>query len=369
MNKKKEGVKPPNIPPVTRQIIDFSWTTIFKVVSVCLLIYVGFKFITVLAPLLILIIAAIFFATALNPAVSQIAKYLPSPNRTLATATAFGMIVVSVGVFFAITVPPIFDQIIKFGGDLPDLFLKFKETDFFLADLINRHELDDEIATIFSQITTSLSGAEAGLTGLLNLLFSAFFNIIVIIILTFMFLVEGPRIISQLSRLTRTEEQLEQFNTIVDKMYGVITAYVSGQLLIAVIGSTVTLVVMTILKVPNSLAMAGIVALLSLIPLIGVVAAAVIVVLSTMLVNIKLAVIMAIFFFVYQQIENSTIQPYIQGRSLDLSFLFIFIAALVGAKVAGIWGALLIIPICGCLRVLLVEYLRNSRFKNQYLNH
>ena len=248
------------------------------------------------------------------------------------------------------------------------MFGDFQDTDFFLADLINKHQLDDEITTIFDQITTSLAGAESGLTGLLNMIASVIINIVIIVVMTFMFLVEGPKIVKQLSKLTRTKEQQKQFNRIADKMYGVITAYVSGQLLIAVIGSTVALIAMTIFRVPNSLAMAGIIALFSLIPLVGIIVAAIIVILSTLLVSIKKAVIMTLFFIIYQQIENSTIQPYIQGRSLDLSVLFVFIIALVGAQIAGIWGALLIAPICGCLKVLLVEYLKNSRFKNQYLN-
>ena len=370
MSKESQNLNQPAQPSVERQVqvIDFSWSTIFKVISVCLLIYVGFKFITVLTPLLILIVAAIFFAVALNPAVSQIVHYLPSANRTFATGIAFLTIMVSVSTFFFITIPPIFSQILEFGGDLPKMFQDFQDTDFFLADLINKHQLDDEITTIFNQITNRLAGAESGLTGLLNIVASFLINIVVIIIMTFMFLIEGPKIIKQLSRLARTKEQLDQFNKIINKMYGVITAYVGGQLLIAVIGSTVALVVMTILQVPNSLAMSGIVALFSLIPLIGATISAVIVVLSILLASkIKLAIIMAIFFVIYQQIENATIQPYIQGRNLDLSILFIFIIALVGAQIAGLWGALLIVPLCGCLRVLLVEYLKNSRFKNQYL--
>ena len=370
MDKKKEKVAQPALPPPVRQVIDFSWGTIFKVVFVCFLIYICFKFVTTLTPLLILIVAAIFFATALNPAVSQIARWLPSSNRTFATAVAFGIIMVSVSTFFFITIPPIFSQSIELISNLPQEFTEFKDADFFLSDLIKRHQLDDEIATIFNQITSSLAGTESGLTGLLNIAFSALVNIVVVVIMTFMFLVEGPKLIKQLSRLAQTEAQRKQFHIIIDKMYGVITAYVGGQLLIAVIGSTVALIVMTVLDVPNSLAMAGVVALLSLIPLIGATVAAVIVVASILLIdtNIQLAAIMALFFLIYQQIENSTIQPYIQGKSLDLSVLFIFIVALIGALVAGIWGALLIVPICGCLRVLLVEYLKNSRFKNQYLH-
>ncbi len=99
-----------------------------------------------------------------------------------------------------------------------------------------------------------------------------------------------------------------------------------------------------------------VVGLLGLIPMIGNMLAAVIVVIVSLFVSLPLALTMAVFFLVYQQIENATLQPYIQSKYNDLTPLTVFIAALIGISVGGFLGALVAIPIAGCVRILVLEY-------------
>lgn len=65
---------------------------------------------------------------------------------------------------------------------------------------------------------------------------------------------------------------------------------------------------------------------------------------------------MAAFFLIYQQIENATIQPGIQARQNELTPLLVFIAALIGIGFGGIIGAIIAIPLAGCLRIWFFEY-------------
>jgi len=65
---------------------------------------------------------------------------------------------------------------------------------------------------------------------------------------------------------------------------------------------------------------------------------------------------MAIFFILYQQIENVTLQPYIQSKHNELTPMLVFIAALLGIGFGGLLGGLVAIPIAGCLKVLAEDY-------------
>lgn len=352
--------------------IDFNLTTILKVVGVIGAIWLGFKFLVIIFPIILWLIAAVFFAVALNPAVSRIANWLPSRNRTVATGIAFLLVLGVVAAFLAITLPPIFFQITEFFSEkLPDIYREFIDEDNFIANLIRSYELDDDILTAIEQLGSQLSPSWGSLAGIFNRLFSFAINIFGVLVLTFMMLVEGPRIIKQIGRLASGPEQLERWQRVGQQMYDVIASYVNGQLLIAVIAGSVTLIVMSLLSrfgdVPNPLAMAGIVSLMTLIPLIGATIAAVIIVSATLLVSVKNAIILAIFFIVYQQIENATIQPHIQSRSLSLSTMMVFVVALIGARLGGILGAILAIPAAGCIRVLLVDYFHHSQRYQTYL--
>jgi predicted PurR-regulated permease PerM len=117
-----------------------------------------------------------------------------------------------------------------------------------------------------------------------------------------------------------------------------------------VIGSTLANVTI------NPVALAGIVFVFGLIPLIGNTLAAALVIVFCLFASSGLAVGMAIYFLLYQQIENATLQPYIQARSNNLTPLIVFISALIGAQLGGLLGALAAIPLAGCIRVLLDEY-------------
>lgn len=357
--------------PRHRSFIDFKLLTIVKVVGVIAIVWLGWHVLVAIFPIIIWLVAALFFAVALNPAVSRIANWLPSPNRAVATGIAFVLVLGVLAVLLAVTLPPIFTQIFDFlSEDLGKIYSDFIKQDNFIANFINTHELNDDISNFINDIGARVADSQATLTGLLNLLFSFAINVIGVLVLTFMMLVEGPRLIKQVTSLASSPEQLARWERIGKQMYEVVASYINGQLLIAVIAGSVALIVMTIVgDVPNPLGMAGIVAIMSLIPLVGATVAAVIVVAATLLVSLKSAIIMAVFFIIYQQIENATIQPHIQSRSLNLSAMMVFIVAVVGARLGGIWGAILAVPAAGCIRVLIVDYFQHSpRYKNYVAN-
>jgi predicted PurR-regulated permease PerM len=71
--------------------------------------------------------------------------------------------------------------------------------------------------------------------------------------------------------------------------------------------------------------------------------------------------IVLVFFIVYQQLENHVLQPLVYSRTVQLSPLAILISVLIGAKLAGVLGALGAIPVAGTIQVLFQEWLRSRR--------
>ena len=64
-----------------------------------------------------------------------------------------------------------------------------------------------------------------------------------------------------------------------------------------------------------------------------------------------------VFFLVYQQFENQVLQPLVYGRTVQLSPLIVLVAVLMGAKLAGVVGALGAIPVAGAIQVVVVDWL------------
>jgi len=65
---------------------------------------------------------------------------------------------------------------------------------------------------------------------------------------------------------------------------------------------------------------------------------------------------MLVFVLVFQQIDGSIIYPNIMGRVINLSPMFVFLSALIGAQLLGVVGAVIAIPTAAVVHVALREY-------------
>ncbi len=128
--------------------------------------------------------------------------------------------------------------------------------------------------------------------------------------------------------------------------------------MIAGITSTVVLLIM---GVPYAVALGVLVAILDLIPLAGATLAAIIVSTVAFIHSIPAGIVVLIFFILYQQVENHLLQPLVYSRTVQLSPLAILISVLIGAKIAGVLGALAAIPVAGTIQVLLLAWLAHRR--------
>ena len=97
------------------------------------------------------------------------------------------------------------------------------------------------------------------------------------------------------------------------------------------------------------------VALLDVIPMIGATIGAVVVTAIGFATDPKIGLVCLIFYVVYQQVENYVIYPRVMKRSVDVPGAVTVIAALVGAALLGVVGALLAIPTAAAILLLTRE--------------
>lgn len=308
-----------------------------------------------IAHALTLIFAAFFLALALNPAVSRIMKRLPSRSRFRATGAAYLIVLTILITFFSLVIPPIARQTSQFLSNVPSLVQSFKDQDSAVSRFVERYQLDEDINNAVHDVSKNFKGVRpivstAGRIG------ATIASIIAVLVLTFMMLVEGPEWLEKIWKLTSPGKQSHR-QELAHRMYKVVTSYVNGQLILATVASSFALIVMAILGVPNAIALAGILFLMGLVPLIGNITGAAIVVTFTLFSSANLAIIMAIYFLIYNQIDNATLQPYIQSRNNELTPLLVFVSALIGAGFGGLLGALVAIPAASCIKILVEDYI------------
>lgn len=342
--------------PKQPQIVNISIATIAKVFLIGLLCFFIWQFVSNFTFMILVFIMALFAAIAINPLVVILNNLFKFKNRRLAVGLAFVLLFICLGGLFIITVPVIISHISEFAGNLPETVNNFKSQDNFMSNFIVKYRLDEQISTFANTIAQRVTGDLGNIVDIFKSTFSALVFIVLMLMMTFILLVEGPNLIKQLKKVV-SQSTIERWQKLGPQMHKVITGYINGQLLIALIAGVSAGIVMAILKIPNAVGLAAIVSIFALIPLVGATLGALIVIILSLLVNINSALILAIYFIIYQQIENVTIQPWIQGQKTNLTTLEVIITALIGATLAGVIGAILAIPIVACLKILIGNYL------------
>lgn len=324
---------------------------------------------------LITIGIALFLALALNPPVSWIAAHLPGKNnnRVGATAIAYLFVLALLSGLVVTIVPPVVEQSSKFADTVPGLIDQATDQQAVFNDFIQRYGLQEQVDSAIENAKDQAASVASNLGNLLvsgaGAVFSGAATLIFVLVLAFLMLVEGPAWLQKIWGLYDNQANLERHRTLVHKMYRVVTGYVNGQILIASIAAVCTLVTVLILSavfpLPGNLALplATLVFLTGMIPMIGATLGAVLVTLILLLNSTPAALIFLAYFIVYQQIENNFIAPTIQSRRVELSALAVLIAILIGVSLFGLLGGLISIPIAGCIRVLLLDYLDHARRK------
>jgi predicted PurR-regulated permease PerM len=139
---------------------------------------------------------------------------------------------------------------------------------------------------------------------------------------------------------------------------GAVAGYVAGAIGQALVAGVTSFIVLTILGVPYASALALIIALLDLVPLVGATLGALLVGIVTLFNHFPTdTIIWVVWSIVYQQIENTVIQPRIQARSVNVAPIVVLVAVLFGSTLFGILGALLAIPAAATIQITVREYL------------
>jgi predicted PurR-regulated permease PerM len=126
----------------------------------------------------------------------------------------------------------------------------------------------------------------------------------------------------------------------------------TGNLVISAIAGTLTYIVLWIMGVPYKGVVALFVAFADLIPLVGATLGAIVAIAVAALHSLPAALVVLVFFVVYQQAENHLLQPVIMSRTVQLNALAVLVSVLIGVELFGFLGALLAIPVAGVISVI-----------------
>ena len=311
----------------------------------------------------VLIVISLFFAMGLNPAVLFIERRGLSRGKSVAITVS--TVIAFVGVFVWIAAPLIIDQVNALIHNAPALISDLKNN-----ATINQLNKDYGIVdTIQEKVQSSIKdgkfviGAFGGVLGVGKAFISGIFSILTILVLTLYFLAALPTVTKDAYRLVPASRR-ERVAKISDAIIFRVGAFVGGQITISFFASIFILILGFALDLPYKFALALVVFVCGLIPLIGHFIGITIVTAISLTDSPLIAAIAFISYLVYVQFENYVLTPRVMKRSLSIPGLVTIIAALIGTSLLGLVGGILAVPIAAAVLLILDEVVYPKADKN-----
>lgn len=328
--------------------IEISTSTIFRFV----LIVLGLVFLYMISDILLMLFFAFIIAAGVEAPVSWM-------NRK-GLKRIFGVIIVYVIAFlvlagiFYVVIPPFVGQIKSLANNLPSISQQLG------LGLEAAQEKYEGLTGILNSIAQRFDGLGSNIFQTTFNFFGGLFSAIVVLVISFYLAVQERGIKKFLVSVTPKDHR-DYVVDLVNRIEGKLGAWIRGQLLLMVLVAVLTYIGLSLLGIKYALVLALLAGLLEVVPYIGPIIAAIPAVILAFFQSPFLALITAIIYYAIQQLENYVLAPQIMKRALGLNPVVIIVALLIGAKISGVLGMIISVPVAATFSVFLSDIFKSKK--------
>ena len=331
-----------------RRVIDLSIMSIVKFFMVVIFLF----FLYLIKEVLAILFVALIFASAVDPWIDGLER-IKIP-RWLSILMIYLVLIVFIFLVVYLLIPPMIEQIGQLSNSFPEYFEKVGGAFDNLKDFSAEHgvigEFDKGVNALKANVTGALGSVVSAMAGI----FGGIISFFVVLVITFYMTVEESAMKRTITFILPAKYQPFTLQ-LINKVQRKIGAWLKGQLILSLIVGVMAYVGLLILGVNYALVLALAAALGEFIPYLGPVLAAIPAIFLAFTQSPLKALFVLIFFIILQQIENNVLVPKVMQRAVGLNPIVSIIALLVGAKVAGIVGVILAIPVATAISVIVRE--------------
>jgi putative heme transporter len=300
-----------------------------------------------LAPVVLVVVVALFLVGTLNPAVAWLEK--KGWRRGGAIALIFGVLFFAIGGFLAVTLPALVAQVSSLvkqepalRGRIADLLSEFRPTQTLAGSLRDIH-----------YESLAKSGASVALG------FSAQFAAVVAYLASAVFLalyvmLDRDAMRGGLFALVPRRHHIRLSRVLIE-LEAIVGGYIRGQAVTSLCMALFAGVLLTACGVDNALAIALFAGVVDILPYIGVVLVVAPAVLAALPEGPVIAIIVLVALLAYEEFESRYLIPKVYGKVLRLPSAVVLFALLTGGTLMGITGALLALPAAAAVLMLIRE--------------
>ncbi len=324
-----------------------------------ILIILAMGFLWLIRDILGLVFVAIILSSAFNPLVVWLQKFkIP---RGLSLLVVFIIIIGAIASVITLVAQPVANEVTALINNFPKYYRAvvdaWDQLQAFGGGALQNYNLSRSLGTV------SLPGATFGIVGFLQALFGSIFGFFLLMVITFYLTVEEETTRKFIRSVTKDKYQPYVMN-LMTRIQHRLGSWLRGQLILSLIIFTLTYIGLSILGVKYALVLALMAGLFEVVPYIGPIMAAIPAIFLAFQQSNVLALFVLGLYFIVQQLENIIIVPRVMGKITGLNPVVVLLAVLIGAKLAGVVGALMAVPVTTALSVFLEDFSRSERSQN-----
>ncbi len=287
---------------------------------------------------------------------------IPGMKRPLAILIVYLGLGTIVAVLGALVIPATITQVVDLAQDIPGYVDRIPEFITAAEEYLARFDIQVDLTTLLqvSQWESIAANVQESITsnaiGLLGNIVFVIFAVSLITVLSFYVVLDGGRRLNEALKVLprRAERETRYVLSVIDETF---RSYLRGMMLISLIYGVGTASVMLATGLPAALPVALVSSLLLAVPFVGDWLALALPLTIAALSGdfIKLLTVLLVLLFI-QQVMLNLLSPRILGSAVRMPAMLVVIAVVLGARLAGITGALLGVPTMGVIYTLAVHY-------------
>jgi predicted PurR-regulated permease PerM len=303
------------------------------------------------ADVVIIFVAAWAVSYLLSPLVTRIDQRTLL-NRALSVVVVYIGIAIVLAGTLALAVPGLVAQLNDLIVRAPEYGDRAAREVIALQQRLEGAGLPVSVTDLYGQVPARLSqiagSIAADALGFVSAMANVLFNATLVLIIAFIMLIDGDqlwqRFIQALSPELRSEAELLRQSA--DRSFG---GFIRGSLLLGLIYGVATLVILVALGVPFAGVLAVLSGLTMIIPFFGPIIAEIPVLAVALLGAPQVFLWVLVLTIALQQVVLNVIGPRIMSNAIGIHPIFVFLALLLGSRIAGFWGVFLAMPVAGVI--------------------
>lgn len=324
-----------------------------RAIVTVLLFALGLGFLYVARATLMAFLFAIFFAYLMSPLVSNLEKILKGRGRAI--AVIYILLLVLVVVFFVAVGPKVTREGTRLGKSLPDLLSQLSSGQI-ATQLGHEHGWNEKSTELVQSFLASHGEDIEQLAQRVGLrvadVAKQAWLFFVVPLLSIFFLKDGRSFSDFLLSTIQSRPQREFLENVLNDLNKMLAHFIRAQLTLAALTLVAYSVVLWIMGVPYFLVLGTIGGLLEFVPVVGPLAAALIIISVALLTSYQHWLALVIVMGIWRLIQDYVSSPRIMGESMELHPLAAIFGVMAGGEVAGILGIYLSIPVMASLRIV-----------------